>query len=635
MFFSQGLLMKNSLNLYVKKGMIRGDVVKSLSGVNIMKLKINIFFMGTILLVQAVMAENLPSSPANPPMPVGAVPSAPRSVGVLNGNAQLLVTWLAPVSTGGSPITDYLVKYWKSGATGWTNFVHPVSAATSLTVTGLTNDTSYVIKVIARNAVGISPPSANSAPATPAATVPGAPTAVVAVSGNAELPVSWIAPAITGGSPITDYLVNYSSDSGSTWTNFVHHVSTATFLTVTGLTNDTSYVIKVFARNAVGISPPSANSAPGKPSLLCNPPINTARELAVNDLSVVNDARTIFKGSNLADSHWSFGYLMGRMAGISSDDVAFEKETSDFIRAWLTQFKTATQAENRAPIIQRPDIDLILNAWPKISNTKNLDLSKAPLRLLSIINRLDLRNETQAGEGRFVFGVLDRDGSPDPFTVILEYRLPLTPALTQNAWALKWHELSDFALNTTQYREKLQEVTDLFSDAMYPGLINGNAINQVRTNEFKLGNPWELREFRLNSSGALVQVTVKQTPDFRLDDSRQLQDWVLANRESIIADTHVVPALDDNRSPFLGGTAPTPHPGFGWLANSPSIPSDLRKAFSVNTCNGCHAGDTGTLFLHVTNRLANRPAAFSGFLNTDLNRRNDDMKTWLINNNCE
>ncbi|NQW43940.1 MAG: fibronectin type III domain-containing protein, partial [Deltaproteobacteria bacterium] len=105
--------------------MIRGDVVKSLSGVNIMKLKINIFFMGTILLVQAVMAENL--APATPTLlAVGGVPSAPRSVGVLNGNAQLLVSWLAPVSTGGSPITDYLVKYWKSGATGWTNFVHPV-----------------------------------------------------------------------------------------------------------------------------------------------------------------------------------------------------------------------------------------------------------------------------------------------------------------------------------------------------------------------------------------------------------------------------------------------------------------------------------------------------------------------------
>ncbi|PHY02038.1 MAG: hypothetical protein CK530_08195, partial [Planctomycetaceae bacterium] len=50
----------------------------------------------------------------------------------------------------------------------WTNFIHPVSIVPSLTVTGLTNGTAYVIKVIARNAIGISLPSANSAPVTPA-----------------------------------------------------------------------------------------------------------------------------------------------------------------------------------------------------------------------------------------------------------------------------------------------------------------------------------------------------------------------------------------------------------------------------------------------------------------------------------
>ncbi|MCX7390846.1 MAG: fibronectin type III domain-containing protein, partial [Planctomycetia bacterium] len=100
------------------------------------------------------------------------VPGIPTAVGVVSGNAQLAVTWVAPASNGGSPITDYLVKYSSNNGSTWTNFVHPVSPATSLTVTGLTNGTAYVIKVIAKNAVGISLPSANSAPATPA-TVPG------------------------------------------------------------------------------------------------------------------------------------------------------------------------------------------------------------------------------------------------------------------------------------------------------------------------------------------------------------------------------------------------------------------------------------------------------------------------------
>ena len=198
---------------------------------------------------------------------LSTVPSAPTLVVAVSGNAQLAVTWTAPASTGGSPITDYLVKYSSNGGSTWTNFVHPVSTVPSVTITGLTNGTAYVIKVVAKNAVGISLPSANSAPATPA-TVPGSPTSVVAVSGNKQLALTWAAPASNGGSNITDYLVKYSSNGGSTWTNFGHPVSTVPSLTVTGLTNGTAYVFKVIAKNAVGISLPSTNSAPVTPALL-------------------------------------------------------------------------------------------------------------------------------------------------------------------------------------------------------------------------------------------------------------------------------------------------------------------------------------------------------------------------------
>jgi len=220
-----------------------------------------------------VVAKNavgisLPSANSAPATPAATVPGSPTSVVAVSGNAQLAVTWTAPASTGGSNITDYLVKYSSNGGSTWTTFTDPVSTATACTVTGLTNGTAYVIKVIAKNAVGSSLPSANSAPATPAATVPGSPTSVVAVSGNAQLAVTWTAPASTGGSPITDYLVKYSSNSGVTWTTFIRPASTATACTVTGLTNGLPYVFKVIARNAAGISLPSATSLAVTPLLL-------------------------------------------------------------------------------------------------------------------------------------------------------------------------------------------------------------------------------------------------------------------------------------------------------------------------------------------------------------------------------
>ena len=232
---------------------------------------------------------------------LSTVPSAPTSVVAVSGNAQLAVTWTAPASTGGSPITDYLVKYSSNGGSTWTNFVHPVSTVPSVTITGLTNGTAYVIKVVAKNAVGISLPSANSAPATPAATVPSAPTSVVAVSGNTQLAVSWTAPASTGGSPITDYLVKYSSNGGSTWTNFVHPVSTVPALTITGLTNGTAYVIKVVAKNAVGISLPSANSVPATPATVPGSPTSVVAVSGNKQLALTWAAPASNGGSNITD----------------------------------------------------------------------------------------------------------------------------------------------------------------------------------------------------------------------------------------------------------------------------------------------------------------------------------------------
>ena len=122
-----------------------------------------------------------------------------------------------------------------------------VAAGSNSTATITTTRTGYV---------------GGSATVTPA-TVPGSPTAVVATSGNASLAVTWTAPASNGGSNITDYVVKYSSNSGSTWTTFADPVSTATSCNVTGLINGTSYIFRVVAKNAYGLSLPSANSAPG------------------------------------------------------------------------------------------------------------------------------------------------------------------------------------------------------------------------------------------------------------------------------------------------------------------------------------------------------------------------------------
>ena len=42
--------------------------------------------------------------------------------------------------------------------------------------------------------------------------------------------------------------------------------------------------------------------------------------------------------------------------------------------------------------------------------------------------------------------------------------------------------------------------------------------------------------------------------------------------------------------------------------------NEARHIFSLNTCNGCHAAETGTLFMHVRPTPFGIPAELSGFM---------------------
>ena len=93
-------------------------------------------------------------------------PGAPTAVTAVRGNTQATVSWTAPVSNGGSPITGYVVTAYVGYFPA--KVVTFPSNATTQTVTGLTNGTLYRFKVAAINAVGTGGQSTISNAVTPA-----------------------------------------------------------------------------------------------------------------------------------------------------------------------------------------------------------------------------------------------------------------------------------------------------------------------------------------------------------------------------------------------------------------------------------------------------------------------------------
>ena len=84
--------------------------------------------------------------------------------------------------------------------------------------------------------------------------VPGAPTGLTATaSGTTAINLSWSAPASTGGSAITGYKIEVSSDGGSSWSDLVANTSnTTTTYAHTGLTAGDTRHYRVSAINANG-----------------------------------------------------------------------------------------------------------------------------------------------------------------------------------------------------------------------------------------------------------------------------------------------------------------------------------------------------------------------------------------------
>ncbi len=187
-------------------------------------------------------------------------PGAVTGLTVTPGNTKLDVIWTAPaVETLAGTVTGYDVHYTSASDSGQ-NAVGDDDAASgndasaawvavsrteanpptaSQSITGLTNGTAYRVRVRAKNAGGEGPWVRDTGTPEPDPVAPSVPQSVTVTPGDAQLTLTWQAPASWGTWPASGYCIEQKVSSESVWS-----VVSGTGVTSSCVSSDTtSYTI--------------------------------------------------------------------------------------------------------------------------------------------------------------------------------------------------------------------------------------------------------------------------------------------------------------------------------------------------------------------------------------------------------
>ena len=390
----------------------------------------------------------------------------------------------------------------------------------------------------------------------------------------------------------------------------------------------------------------------------------------ITHLSVVEDPTRTWnfktQQGNL-NGPWTFNTLIRNLASRNNTTAVSNAVLSDFVKKWLTQFATQ-QTVNGDVVAARPLANSVLiNPWLARSKangapTGQLDMRFAPFKLTAITNRFDLRDGQQfgnvgqpCGEARFIFTLVSSfdtvdaansinilRGDPLKMTVIIEFLVNKSNTCEAKLnWAEQWVELANLSLPSPQYNVALQKVTDQFASlAATRKAPSSNTLSQLRTNEIALEDlrfgfgTWQLRQFNLITTKNKVDLkmgTDAQTPADKFNggiagnnpqDIQRLADFVNQNKDAINSGFFTVPATFQG-SPFLAAVSKVRAPatgstGFRWDGASSGtariIDDNARFNLSMQTCSGCHGGESQTFFTHVDNVQFGREAPLSGFV---------------------
>ena len=260
-------------------------------------------------------------------------PSAPTLLDATPGDGSALIAF-SPGDDGGDAITRYEYELDYSGS--WADF-DPVGTSSPASITGLTNGTSYSIRLRAVNTGGA---GAESSPfsVTPFL-APAEPTSLIATVGNTTVSISFT-PGADGTYPITKY--QYTTDDGASWTD-VSAGGTSSPVTINGLTNYTTYSIKLRAYSTGGGTASTAVSVETKNAAPTITTAYSARKSGVANRGIYVEVGTLTPSNGIMLNYTVTAYTAGTNTVVSTCTGSSRRPA-----CFLTGLTTGTRYDLRA-----------------------------------------------------------------------------------------------------------------------------------------------------------------------------------------------------------------------------------------------------------------------------------------------
>jgi len=174
-------------------------------------------------------------------------PGAPGELAALPGDGRIDITWSAPLSDGGSPITKYQYSA-SANADEWFDIPGSGPGTTGHHITGLMNGINYTVKLRAVNGAGAGDIATIAAlpQAEPEPTHIGTPGNVEVTVSDGEITLTWENPE--GDDDVIWYEYSISTQGGvDEWKTIPATGANGGSVTISGLDNGVEYIVKVRA----------------------------------------------------------------------------------------------------------------------------------------------------------------------------------------------------------------------------------------------------------------------------------------------------------------------------------------------------------------------------------------------------